>query len=153
MWSMVEPYSEEEWAKLEASLDRIYADFTAKAARGRGLSPDSTNAIARGRIWTGADALRIGLVDELGGFETALRAAREEAGLEPDDDVRVRVYPRPRSFFEMVLEPRANDGYRTAFQEAVRGTAAMGRVVDELVGAGILRSEGALLMPMLPTTR
>jgi protease-4 len=153
MWSTVEPYSEAEWAKVQASLDRIYADFTAKAGRGRDLSPDSTHAIARGRIWTGSDALRIGLVDELGGFATALRAAREEAGLAADRNVQVRVYPRPRSFFEMILDPRPEDGYRTALEDAVRGGAAVGRVVEELTAAGILRSEGALLMPMLPVVR
>ena len=150
MWSTVEPYSEAESAKMQASLDRIYADFTEKAARGRGLSADSTHAVARGRIWTGVDALRIGLVDELGGFATALRAVREEAGLEPDAPVRVRVFPQPRTLVEMILEPRSNEGYQTALGQALRGSAAVGRVVDGLARAGVLSGEGALLMPGLP---
>lgn len=153
MWSTVEPYSTAERSKLETSLDRIYADFTEKAARGRGLSIDSTHAIARGRIWTGADAVRIGLVDELGGFETALRAVREEVGLDPGADVQVRVYPRSRSILEMILEPNASEGYRAALVGALRGGAVAGQLVDELAGAGLLRSEGALLMPGLPVIR
>ena len=52
-----------------------------------------------------------------------------------------------------ILRPRANDGYRTAFEDALRGGAAIGRVVDELTDAGILRSEGTLLMPLLPEIR
>ncbi len=153
MWSMVEPYSPAEEAKLQASLDRIYADFTEKAGSGRGLTVDSTHVLARGRIWTGADAVRNGLVDELGGFDTALAAAREEIGLEPDAPVQVRVFPSPRSLFEMVLEPRSSSGYQEIFADAVRGGAAVGRVVDELTRSGVLTGEGALLMPRFRSTR
>ena len=151
MWSVVEPYSEAERVKLEASLDRIYADFTAKAGRGRGLSTDSTHTLARGRIWTGADAVQIGLVDALGGFDTALEAVRQEIGLEPEASLDLQLFPRPRSFLQMVLQPQ--DGYVNVFGDALRGGAVVGRVVDELTRTGILSGEGALLMPRTPMSR
>jgi protease-4 len=84
MYSARQGFTDEERAQLDATLDAIYADFVAKVAQGRGRSTDEIEAIARGRVWTGSDALRIGLVDELGGLRDALRIARSRAGL-PDD--------------------------------------------------------------------
>lgn len=84
MYSARQGFTDDERAQLDATLDAIYADFVAKVAQGRGRSIDEIEAIARGRVWTGSDALRIGLVDELGGLRDALRIARSRAGL-PDD--------------------------------------------------------------------
>ena len=92
MFTTSRPYSDEEWEKINSWLDRIYADFTGKVADGRGLSQDQVHEIARGRVWTGADAAGIGLVDELGGLETALAAARQKASL-PESSA-VRLFPR-----------------------------------------------------------
>ena len=66
-----QPFSEEEWALVNDWLDHIYADFTGKVAAGRGMSAERVHELARGRVWTGADALANGLVDELGGLDTA----------------------------------------------------------------------------------
>jgi protease-4 len=84
MYSPRQGFSDDERAQLDAILDAIYADFVAKVAAGRGRPVDEIEAIARGRVWTGTDAVRIGLVDELGGLRDALRIARTRAGL-PDD--------------------------------------------------------------------
>jgi protease-4 len=94
MFSPLRAFTEEEWERLNVWLDRIYDDFTAKVAEGRGLSPDRVHEIARGRVWTGADAKERGLVDELGGLGTALDLARERAGLPPSGELEARVYPR-----------------------------------------------------------
>jgi protease-4 len=94
MLSPARAFSEEEWAHLNAWLDRIYADFTAKVASSRRLPLDHVRAIARGRVWTGADAREHGLVDELGGLGTALEIARERAGLPPSARPELRVHPR-----------------------------------------------------------
>jgi protease-4 len=84
MYSVRQGFSDDERAQLDTILDAIYADFVAKVAAGRGRSVDEIEEIARGRVWTGTDAVRIGLVDELGGLRDALRIARTRAGL-PDD--------------------------------------------------------------------
>jgi protease IV len=81
MFSTSKPFSSEEWQIVDAWLDRIYADFTGKVAAGRGLSAERVHELARGRVWTGADAQERKLVDELGGVEEAADIARRRAGL------------------------------------------------------------------------
>ncbi len=81
MFSTSRPFSSEEWQIVDGWLDRIYADFTGKVAAGRGLSAERVHELARGRIWTGADAHERKLVDELGGVEDAADIARRRAGL------------------------------------------------------------------------
>ena len=104
MWTGLEDYSEEEWARFQAWLDRVYQDFTAKVAEGRGLPLETVQQIAKGRVWTGAQAKEIGLIDEVGGLDVALSLAREAAGLEPDAAIRLRRYPRPKSPLESLLD-------------------------------------------------
>lgn len=87
MYSSRQGFTDDERAQLDATLDAIYSDFVAKVAQGRRRSVDEIEAIARGRVWTGTDALRIGLVDELGGLRDALRIARSRGGLPSDAPV------------------------------------------------------------------
>ncbi len=93
MFSSLRPFEAEEWARLEAWLDRVYDDFTAKAAEDRGLPVDRLREVAKGRVWTGADAVGRGLVDRVGGFTDALDVACERAGLERAE-VDVRLLPK-----------------------------------------------------------
>ncbi len=88
MFSARREYTEAEWAHLEESLDRIYEDFTAKVAAHRGLSRAHVHEVARGRVWTGADAAERGLVDELGGLDHAADVARKAARLPADAPLR-----------------------------------------------------------------
>jgi len=92
MFTTTRPFNDEEWARLNTWLDRIYEDFTSKVAEGRGLSMDKVHDVARGRVWTGADAAGNGLVDELGGLETAVSLARRKADL--PDTAPLRLFPR-----------------------------------------------------------
>jgi protease IV len=107
MYSTARDFTPEQLAKNEASLDRIYADFTTRAAAGRKLPVEQLREVARGRIWSGADARERGLVDELGGFAVALRLAREAAKL--PDAVRVELFPRKKGTAEMVAELLGKD--------------------------------------------
>jgi protease-4 len=84
MFSPAFDYTDDEWAMVDGWLDRVYEDFSGKVAEHRGLSPDHVQDIARGRVWVGADAAERGLVDELGGLQTAVEAAARLAGLDPD---------------------------------------------------------------------
>ncbi|MFI6597897.1 signal peptide peptidase SppA [Nonomuraea sp. NPDC050536] len=92
MFSATRAFSPEEWERVNAWLDRIYDDFVGKVAEGRKLTRDRAHELARGRVWTGADAHERGLVDELGGLEDALAIARKRASL--PDGAPVRSYPR-----------------------------------------------------------
>jgi protease IV len=150
MWSPFSEFTEPEWDRFQTSLDRIYADFTAKAAAGRNLSVDSLHTLARGRVWTGADAQRIGLVDELGGFDVALRLARDIAGLDPDEPVRLRVYPRERTLFEMLVDARRPSSYDTrAIEAALRGAAVAGQLLEGARLDALLSPAGPLVMPFV----
>ncbi|HWF71571.1 MAG TPA: S49 family peptidase, partial [Mycobacterium sp.] len=75
-----------------------------RVAEGRNLSVDAVDAVARGRVWTGADALEHGLVDELGGLRAAVRKAKALAGL--DEDAKVRLVGYPGSSVWDLLRPR-----------------------------------------------
>ncbi len=102
-WSMNRDFSPEEWARLQASLDRVYADFTGKVADGRSMASDDVAAAAKGQVWTGEDARDLGLVDELGGLKAALALAAEAAGA-PGERPRVKVLPEPRDPFQALME-------------------------------------------------
>src|SRR6516162_458765 len=105
-WSIDAPFTPEQRARREAEADLFYTDFVERAADGRKLSTEAVDDVARGRVWTGADALARGLVDELGGFRTAVRRAKILAGLDEDADVRIVNYPSS-SLLDMV-RPRAS---------------------------------------------
>ncbi|MGH6890858.1 MAG: S49 family peptidase [Dongiaceae bacterium] len=96
-------YSPEAWAKLEKRLDEIYADFTGKVATGRNLAPDKVEEVAKGQIWSGADAKARGLVDELGGLATAIKLGKQEAKLAQETSVALVAYPPARERWESFL--------------------------------------------------
>jgi protease IV len=87
-------YSEHEWELLRRWMEEIYQRFKARVAAGRGQSIEAIEEIARGRVWTGRQALNLGLIDEVGNFEAAVRKARELAQIPLDADVPV-VMMRP----------------------------------------------------------
>ncbi len=101
MDSTLSPYTPEQWALLNRTADAIYDDFTRKVASGRKMPLEKVRDVARGRVWSGADAKDNGLVDSLGGFWTA---ADQAAGLAKISagDMSFRVYPRRKGMFESV---------------------------------------------------
>ncbi len=92
MLAATHPFTDDEWDRINAWLDAIYQDFTTKAAQGRGMTAERMHELARGRVWTGADAKENGLVDELGGLPKAAEIARVRGGLPAD--APLRGYPR-----------------------------------------------------------
>ncbi|WP_428342243.1 signal peptide peptidase SppA [Mycobacterium sp.] len=105
-WSINAPFTPEQQAQVEAEADLFYTDFVERVAHGRNLTVEAVDAVARGRVWTGADALDHGLVDELGGLRTAVRKAKVLAGL--DEDAKVRLVGYPGSSVWELLRPRAS---------------------------------------------
>jgi len=94
MDSPLQPFTPEQWANLNHQADVIYDDFTQKVAAGRKLPLDKVRDVARGRVWSGADAKTRGLVDSLGGFWTAAGEAASLAKV-PESGMVFRIYPRP----------------------------------------------------------
>lgn len=129
-WAIDAPFTPEQRAHREAEADLLYADFMARVAEGRNLTKDAVDRVARGRVWTGADALERGLVDELGGFRTALRRAKILAGLDEDADVRIVTYPGG-SLLDM-LRPRASSQPAAASLPDALG-ALLGRTIGGIV--------------------
>lgn len=100
--STISPYTPDQWAALNHQADVIYADFTQKVSEGRKLPIEKVQQIAKGRVWSGSDAHTQGLVDDLGGFWTAVSEAKKAAGIAPATNVVLRNYPRPRSLPEVL---------------------------------------------------
>lgn len=92
-FTTTEPFSEEQRVRFRDYLKQGYDRFTTLVGEGRNLTPEQVDAVARGRVWTGAEAIDIGLVDELGGMATAISKARELAEIDPESDVRLVTYP------------------------------------------------------------
>jgi protease IV len=105
--SMTRDYTPEQWAALERELDRIYDDFMSKVAAGRHLDKEAVHAVAKGQVWTGADAKTRGLVDELGGLGTATAAVKRLARIAPDATVDLEQYPPPSNDLQSALSSLA----------------------------------------------
>lgn len=90
-----EPWTPELREKFRASMEDIYVDFTSRVAEGRDLPIERVREIAKGRVWTGAQAKEIGLVDEFGGLMKAIELAKTAAEIDADTDVRIKKFPRP----------------------------------------------------------
>lgn len=102
--SMNQDFTPEQRARFEAALDRIYADFSGRVAADRKLSPDRLDAVARGRVWTGAQAVEMGLVDALGGMEQAKAELRTLLKLSADAPLALEPYPPPRSSIDRIWD-------------------------------------------------
>jgi protease-4 len=88
---------------IEKLMGQIYQDFIAGVAGGRGMTTEAVDKIGRGRVFTGAQALELGLVDELGGVERALAVAKELAEIPADAAVRIVRYPETKTFWQSVF--------------------------------------------------
>ena len=111
--SLNEPLNPETQARAEAWLDSTYQAFTGKVAEGRNLPLDEVQNIAKGRIWSGRDALELKLVDQLGGLDAAITLAREKGSLRPDAEIVI--YPEHKTLAERLLSGDFNMG---AFTQA-----------------------------------
>ena len=105
--SMTTDYTPEQWAALERELDRIYDDFMSKVAAGRHMDKEAVHAVAKGQIWTGADAKARGLVDELGGLATATAAVKRLAKIDANATVDLEQYPAPSNDLQSALSSLA----------------------------------------------
>ncbi|WP_020592645.1 signal peptide peptidase SppA [Kiloniella laminariae] len=104
LYSANKPFDSEGWTHLHDSLDRVYEDFTLKVSEGRGMSQPAVHTVAKGQIWSGAQARKNGLVDDLGGFREALQATREMAAIDAGTQHELVILPTPKDPLEELLE-------------------------------------------------
>lgn len=112
LFSDYRPWSDEERAHIRAIMEAFYRDFVGRVAEHRGKTFDEAEALAQGRVWSGAEAKQRGLVDRLGGIETAIDVAKEKAGIASGQDVALVVLPARKGLFDMLFErePEAEIG-------------------------------------------
>ncbi len=127
MFTGTQDYTPAELARFEAWLDRVYVDFTSKVADGRKLPKEKVLEIAKGRIWSGQDAKNLGLVDELGGYDTALRLTKKAINVSDGEEVKLVVFPREKSLIQSWIK---RNGAENSDKEAVGQTLA--RILDEV---------------------
>ena len=127
MYGMMRPLDQAELDYMQASVENIYEKFTGLVAEGRDMTVPAVDEIAQGRVWTGAEALEIGLVDEIGTIEDAIiYAAFCIDGVQSLNDVQIAAYPKPLTTMELLLESfgggesvfagTAFEGIETAFK-------------------------------------
>ncbi|MEZ4388409.1 MAG: signal peptide peptidase SppA [Candidatus Krumholzibacteriia bacterium] len=133
---------------FQDQLDRFYARFVAKVADGRELAFEEVDRVARGRVWTGRQALAEGLVDGLGGLDRALLSVKHLIGAAPDDKVRVRTYGKEMSWLERTMLDALRSSGASAAWRAPDPLAQLPASVRALVPS--LRSAGlADVAPLL----
>lgn len=97
-------FTPEQRAKFRAGMAQIYEDFTGIVAEGRKLPLEKVLEIAKGRVWTGVQAKENSLVDELGGFDTAIAKTKELIGLKKDDKIRLKKFPAPKTEIQQLYD-------------------------------------------------
>jgi protease-4 len=109
LFSSWDPWTEEERATVRGLNVSFYETFVGKAAEGRKKTVAEIEAVAQGRVWTGAEAARAGLVDTLGGLDAAVRVARERARIPKGQEVQLLVLPKRKGLLETLLERQDED--------------------------------------------
>jgi protease-4 len=148
LWSPARAFSPSQQARFDAWLDHIYTDFTEKVAESRDIPAAKVAEIARGRVWSGADAKKLGLVDEIGGLPRAVALARELAEIPAKANVKVRIYPKRKGFWE-ALGDAVTDGDPSFLRSGSRSQAlertvrVLAPLLRELHAAGLFEEDAA----------
>ena len=136
MFSATSEFSPKDIERLNRSLDVTYADFTGKAAKGRNKTVAEIDKVARGRVWSGADAIGAGLVDELGGFLKALDYTKTKIGLKPSDVVTLVQFPASKEswmdIFNFFGDTDVPDDVENFFHTAVWFTKLVAPIMHQV---------------------
>lgn len=123
------PMKEDEKAILQKYIERGYDTFLTRCSEGRGISKDSIAQIAEGRVWTGEQALKIGLVDGLGGLDDAIKEAANLASLE---NYSVTEYPRQKDFWEEIINNNKTDIALNTLKEYLGDDLSLFKTIREI---------------------
>ena len=152
MDSPVRPFNAEEAKKVQEQLQAFYDGFVEKVAQSRHTSPEKIDAIAQGRVWTGQQAKQNGLVDSLGGLDTAVAIAKQRAKLSADTEVELVVFPPRKSFYELLTDQFSGASDQAAMSQWLSSNLSKGELEALRVIRGPLtmyrRGEPLALMPM-----
>lgn len=150
-FSTDEVYSEQARGRLEAIVDDIYAHFVADVAKGRKRGVDDIEPVARGRIWSGRDAKDRHLVDELGGWSTALAAMRRHLKLADDAPMRLQDFPASRPPFAELMAMLGGRPGDSSEDEGAQSVSTRRPTIDVFAAAARMRSvpTAQLLSPRL----
>jgi len=132
MWSENQGFSPTAWERMNAMLDHIYADFTGKAEKARNISAPDMDKIARGRVWPGSEAKKIGLVDENGGYATAFVALRQLARQPSQMPIDLVPFPKPKEPFEVLMELARTGRVPSEMTASLTAQSRLARLVTTL---------------------
>lgn len=126
---LTRPMRDDEKAILQNYIERGYDLFLTRCSDGRGIDKNSLDSIAQGRVWTGNQALKIGLVDELGGIDKAIEEAAKLANLE---DYSLNSFPKKRDFFESFLSDQKEELTTRAMKEYLGSDYQLFKTIKEI---------------------
>jgi protease-4 len=106
IYSTLQPYTPQQEARIQQLMDHTYQAFVGHVAAGRRMTRSAVLGVAGGRVWTGAAAQKIGLVDELGGLDRAVEIARQQARIGAGETVGLDFHPAPPSWLDLLVEKR-----------------------------------------------
>ena len=129
MGDMTRPFNNEEKAAMQNFINQGYKLFVQRCADGRGMSVEAIEKIAEGRVWTGATAKELGLVDELGGLDKAIDIAAEKAGVEAYSIIN---YPSQSGFFSTLMDEGKDNYINGKMMDALGETYHYLRFVESL---------------------
>jgi protease-4 len=146
LWSMTKDYTPEQKERVNALLDDTYRTFTQNVAAARKIPPEKIPDIAKGRVFTGAQAEKLGLVDELGGYDVALVAVRKKLNLNPEDAIAIELFPAPLTPVEKVMRILKNVGLDSLAIETKLGQwqhveTALAPYLGEMSAPSLLRAQ------------
>lgn len=104
IWSMSRPFTSGEEERVNAMLDNIYDGFLERVSKGRNMSVEQVEQIARGRVWSGISAVDVGIADEIGGFNDALEYAADKIGAPNRHGADIYILPKPLTKMEQLLQ-------------------------------------------------
>jgi protease-4 len=151
MESPARPFNAEELTKVQEQLQAFYDQFVEKVADARRSTPEKIDQIAQGRVWTGRQAKRNGLVDELGGLDRAIAIAKQRAKLPADREVELVVFPPRKSFYEILTDQFSGASEQAAMSAWISANLTSGEIEALRTIRGPLalfrRGEPLALMP------
>lgn len=149
MFSDARPFTPAERRKLLERIWEFYTSFIRKVAKGRGMTEEQVDKVGRGRIWTGAQAVEIGLVDVLGGLDKSVELAKARAGIPKESEVTLVVFPKRKiSMLQKLVRAFSAESYET-FQASLGIVAPTGKAALQMLRATGLfyPGEALYLMP------
>ncbi|MDX1921892.1 MAG: signal peptide peptidase SppA [Alphaproteobacteria bacterium] len=133
MWTATAPFTDAQRAKVDALVDETYQQFKKHVAAARDLTDEEVAAVAKGRVWTGNQALNNGLVDELGGLVDAVNYTKSLLGIPEDDRIMLKQFPAPEGFAERL-------------EKILEGFGGLGASMTKL--NGLMQSFEAVVSPL-----